>query len=138
MFIRYAFLSDTVSFDQAGKISAIGIFERIFAEKFPVRHRDMFLVASIEGTNTEKGEHKVSIEIRDNEDNRLALIEQQVIFEDSPVVQGITVGKFVLKFQDFVFPKPGQYQIVIFSNDRFIGRVLFAVQKMNVKRAGES
>lgn len=49
MFIKYGFLADTITFDQLGKPSAIGIFEVIYAPKFPTIHRDMSLLANLEG-----------------------------------------------------------------------------------------
>jgi hypothetical protein len=138
MFIRYAFLADSVSMDAIGKISAIGIFEVIFATKFPTIHRDMTLVARLAGASTEKGEHKLSVELRDDKANKLANVDQKVIFDSPPAMQGTVQAGLIMKFQDLPIQRPGQYEFVIFGDDRFLGRIVFTAHKVEIKKAGEA
>ena len=127
-----------MSLDQAKKVNAIGIFDNIFATNFPAAHRDMALIAKFEGTNTDKGDHKISVELRDDDDNKIVpSLDQNVVLGNAPITQGATSGGLVMRFQDLVFPKPGQYQFVLFGDDRFLGRVLFTVVKANVRGVGE-
>jgi len=133
MFIKYAFLADSASLDAAGKLTAMGIFDTIFSPKFPARHRDMTLVAYLEGTFSEKGDQKLSVELRDDKGNKLISYEQTIALNPTNLRAGI-----VLKIQDFVFQSPGEYEFVMFVNDRFLGRVTFKVQEVHVQEVGET
>lgn len=132
MFVKYAFLADSATIDAAGKLTAMGIFDIIFAPKFPVRHRDMTLVAYLEGSAAEKGNHKLSVELRDDKANRLGAYEQTIALNPTSLRAGM-----MFKLLDFVYPRAGQYEFVIFADDRFLGRVTFSVQKIIVQEVGE-
>ncbi|HXG38152.1 MAG TPA: hypothetical protein VNL36_05210 [Bacteroidota bacterium] len=134
MFLRYAFLADSAFLDAQGKVTATGIFDYIYAAKFPVKHRDMVLVAKLEGTESETGDHKFAIEMRDDKSNRLVAFEQKIALTRSET-RTVTAG-VIIKIQDFVFQKPGQYELVMFVNDRFLGRVIFEVRKVHIKEEG--
>ncbi len=137
MFVRYAFLADHVLFDAIGKMIAVGIFDIIYAQKFPTKHRDMTLALNLEGTSTEKGDHKVSIELRDDKANRLVSLEQTIKMENPGVTHGSLRAAMIARFQDLPFPKAGQYEFVIFADDRFLSRVSFAVSQIRIEKAEE-
>jgi hypothetical protein len=137
MFIRYAFLADSAFLDAAGKLTATGIFDVIRATNFPTVHRDMTLVAYIEGTVLEKGPHNLSVELRDDSANKLASFEQQISLGPTIIHSTLRSG-IIVKLQDLPFQKPGQYEFVIFVNERFLGRVTFSVVKLHVKEVGET
>jgi hypothetical protein len=137
MFVRYAFLADTVSMDATGKISAIGIFDNIIARSFPTVHRDMTLVVNLEGTISERGIHKISVEIRDSDANRLIAIDQPITLGNPTITHGSLRAGVIIKMQDIPFQKQGQYEFVVFGDDRFLVRVPFMAQKITVKEVGE-
>ncbi len=136
MIVKYAFLAETASQDKDQKVSAIGIFDVITAVSFPAIHRDMVLVAQLEGTAREAGDHTVSIELRDEGQNKLAELKLPLILISSRLVHGIYRSGIVVKLQDLLFPKVGHYEFVIFVNDRFLHRVTFTVQQ--VRGTGEA
>jgi hypothetical protein len=138
MFVRYAFLADTVSTDAIGKISAIGIFDNIMARNFPTVHRDMTLVVNLEGTTSERGDHKISVEIRDSDANRLIAIDQPITLGNPAITHGTLRHGVIVKMQDIPFQRQGQYEFVVFGDDRFLVRVPFMVQKITVKEAGDA
>lgn len=137
MFIRYAFVADSVMLDANGKMSAIGIFDTIGAIQFPTVHRDMTLVANLEGNISEQGEHKITVELRDNDSNKLASLDQTVAFKSPETVQGNIRAGLIVKLQDLLFIKPGRYEFVLFGDDRFLGRVSFAILNIKTKTAGK-
>ena len=138
MLVRYAFLADTVTLDAGGKINAIGIFENVFAQNFPSVHRDMCLVANLEGSINERGEHKISVEFRDSDSNKLASIDQNIVLGNPKITHGTLRAGVVIKLQDLLFPRAGQYEFVVFGNDRFLSRVTFMVNQIQIKEAGEA
>lgn len=137
MFIRYAFLADSAFLDAAGKLTATGIFDLIRTIKFPTVQRDMTLVAYLEGSLSESGPHKFSVELRDDEANKLASLEKTIAMGPTPIQSTLRAG-VIVKLQDLPFQRAGQYEFVMFVNDRFLGRVTFTVQKLHVKEVGET
>ncbi|MFH0990003.1 MAG: hypothetical protein V1799_08310 [bacterium] len=133
MFVRYAFLADTATADAGGKLYAMGIFDNILTTQFPAHHPELTLVARIEGTVAEKGSHKISIELRDSDSNRLHSFDQTLVFSERPAVHGNFLAGLIVKFQTLTFPRAGQYEFVLFGDDRFLVRIHFTVQKINIQ-----
>jgi hypothetical protein len=139
MFVKYAFLAESVSFDVTGKMSAIGIFEVINALKFPALQLNMHLVVNLEGTIGEKGDHAISIELRDRDGNRLMPpFEQKLTMGAPTITHGVLRAGLVLKVQAVQFLKAGQYEFVVFADDRFLHRITFEVQQVRVALQGEA
>jgi hypothetical protein len=138
MFVKYAFLAESATLDRDMKVSAISIFDVLKAGGFPVVHRDMVLVAQLEGTPGEAGDHKVTVELRDEKVNVLAKMELPIVLNSSKLVHGIYRAQILVKLQDLVFPSAGHYEFVLFLNERFLGRTTFTVVKTETKRAGEA
>ena len=65
MNLALAIVCDHALIDQAGKLSVIGIFERIWVERFPAVHPRLHLVLRLKGRRTEIGDHPVVIVLRD-------------------------------------------------------------------------
>lgn len=61
MNVALAVACDHALIDQSGKLSVIGIFERIWVERFPAVHPRLHLVLRLKGRRTEIGEHPVQI-----------------------------------------------------------------------------
>ena len=64
MNIALAVVCDHALIDQAGKLSVIGIFERIWVERFPAVHPRLHLVLRLKGRRTEIGDHPVAIVLK--------------------------------------------------------------------------
>jgi hypothetical protein len=133
MFVKYAFLAESTLIDGSGKVSAMQIFDVILASQFPAVRRDMTLVAQLEGTPGEAGDHNVSVELRDDEANVLAKIELPIGMSSSKVVHGIFRSGVIVQMHDIVFKKAGHYEYVMFLDKRFLGRVTFTVQKVQAR-----
>lgn len=136
MYLRYAFLADFVTMDAGGKLSANGIFDVIHAVSFPMKHRDMSIVVNLEGSQSEKGPHKITIEFRDDQGNKILGLDQNIELGNSKVKHGNLRAGVLLRMQDIPFIKPGQYEFVIFCDDRFLGRIIFHAQKIEVQQTG--
>ncbi len=64
MHIVLAVVCDHALIDQAGKLSVIGIFERIWVERFPAMHPRLHLVLRLKAKRTEIGSHPVAIVLK--------------------------------------------------------------------------
>lgn len=64
--VRHAMLADYAMVSQDGKLSIIGIFERLFAQKCPVTHPMMHLVLSFEADRSDTGkQHRLEFQLID-------------------------------------------------------------------------
>ncbi len=135
MLLKYAFLADTAMLDSVGKATAVGIFDNINAPAFPVRQRDMTLVALIEGTAAETDECSLTIELRDDKANRFGKFDQKIKLATTPN-KSISRARIFLRIQDLPFFHAGEYEFVLFVNDRFLGRVTFTVSAKGAAEEG--
>lgn len=71
MILALALVCDHALIDQAGKLSVLGIFERIWVERFPALHPRLHLVLRIKGRRTEIGEHPVTIVLKSPQDREV-------------------------------------------------------------------
>jgi hypothetical protein len=136
MFVKLAFLADFVTFDLQRKLIAVGVFDVILAPKFPARHPELSLVANLEGTINEQGDHKLSIEFRGDKGNKLSSFEQKISLTSPGVTKGSRQAGVLTKIRDLDFPKTGQYEFVLFVDDRFLCRIPFAVRQITQAAEG--
>ena len=66
MIASLAVACDYALIDQHGKLSVLGIFERIWVERFPAVHPRLHLVLRLKGRRTEIGEHPIVIRLVDD------------------------------------------------------------------------
>jgi hypothetical protein len=138
MFVRYAFLADAVSIDVNGKLNAMGIFDNVLSTSFPTLQREMVLAVNLEGSHSEKGEHKITIEFRNDKDDKIFGLEQKIELGSHGALHSNPRAALITKLRDLLFQKQGQYQFVIFADDRFLGRILFMAQKITIGNTGEA
>ena len=130
MYLKYALLADHASLDSNNKVNIHGIFDTLFTPNFPVIVQSKFLVLKFEGSPTEIGNHKISVELRDNKANKINSFEQTLnVVAERPNTRGVRAG-IIMAFQMLPFEKAGDYEFVIFLNDRFMGRVNLLLKKM--------
>lgn len=88
MIVALAVVCDHALIDQAGKLSVIGIFERIWVERFPAVHPRLHLVLRLKGRRTEVGEHPITIVLKDPDGREVLRGDGQVQIGEPPA--GIT------------------------------------------------
>ena len=66
MNVQLALVCDHAIIDQHGKLSVLGIFDRIWVERFPAIHPRLHLVLRLKGRRTEVGDHAVLIQLMDD------------------------------------------------------------------------
>jgi hypothetical protein len=64
--VAFAVACDYAIIDQHGKLSVLGMFERIWVQSFPVVHPRLHLVLRLKGRRTEIGDHPVQIRLVDD------------------------------------------------------------------------
>ena len=108
MNIALAVACDHALIDQAGKLSVIGIFERIWVERFPAVHPRLHLVLRLKGRRTEIGDHPVTIVLLDPDGREVLRGDGAVQFGEPPAgITEVEAGA-VLAF-DVPLDRPGTY-----------------------------
>lgn len=112
MIASLAVACDYALIDQHGKLSVLGIFERIWVASFPAVHPRLHLVLRLKGRRTEIGEHPIVIRLVDDGGREVLRGDGSVQIGEPPAgVLEVEAGA-VLAF-DVPLERPGTYTFEI-------------------------
>jgi hypothetical protein len=117
--LRTILVADYANVAEGGKLNVMGIFREIYAEEFPARHSDMYVIAALSASPAEFGQKRTITVKLMNADATETLME----FSRSIVVPSAVGGRKaeinnILRVRDIVFKEPGTYQFsVLVDND---------------------
>jgi hypothetical protein len=108
--VDLALLADAATIDASGKLNILGIFDRLSAEHFPVRHPHMVMVLRFTAGVDEAGQHDVEIVLRDPEGDEVVRVDGEMMLGPGSggVANGVKVPQ-VLNIDGLVFPRSGRY-----------------------------
>ena len=112
MNVHLALVCDHAIIDQHGKLSVLGIFDRIWVERFPAIHPRLHLVLRLKGRRTEIGDHSVLIQLVDAQGQEILRGEGNVAIGEPPAGVVEIEAAAVLAF-DVPLEKPGVYTFEI-------------------------
>lgn len=104
------------SADENGNISLHGIFDVIFAAQFPTHHQPFIIVFNLRATKAiikKQLTMKLTVELDGKEVNRVEADGEFTVEQGANMTPGINVSQFV-------FPKPGNYQVKLYVEDRLL------------------
>ena len=84
MNVALAVACDYALIDQHGKLSVLGMFERIWVERFPAVHPRLHLVLRLKGRRTEIGDHAIVIRLVDADGREVLRGDGQVQIGEPP------------------------------------------------------
>lgn len=105
-----ALLADAATIDASGKLNILGIFDRLSATAFPVRHPHMVMVLRFAAGVDESGQHEVEIVLRGPEGDEVVRVDGEMTLGggSASVANGLRVPQ-VLNMDGLVFGKAGRY-----------------------------
>ncbi len=106
MNVQLALVCDHAIIDQHGKLSVLGIFDRIWVERFPAIHPRLHLVLRLKGRRTEVGDHTVLIQLVDDTGREILRGEGNVQIGEPPAGVVDIEAAAVLAF-DVPLERPG-------------------------------
>ena len=110
MEVDLALIADAATIDSSGKLSILGIFDRIGTSSFPARHPRMVLIIRFIAAMNETGQHQIGITLRDPAGKELVGVDGEMQLGVGPVGAGGGIRvPHVLHLDGLVFPVPGQY-----------------------------
>jgi len=110
--VQLALVCDHAIIDQHGKLSVLGIFDRIWVERFPAIHPRLHLVIRLKGRRTEIGDHTVLIQLVDMAGQEILRGEGNVAIGEPPAGIVDIEAAAVLAF-DVPLERPGVYTFEI-------------------------
>lgn len=102
------------------KWSAIGIFDHIYSDSFPLIHPNFGLYVKLTDA---QGEYKIHFEITDSAHQKIAVFEGLNLRVDSPLV---TID-FGIQTRNLHIPKPDHYHVDLFFNGQMCKSLPFVV-----------
>jgi hypothetical protein len=117
----------TIRDGETGKVSVVGIFDRIFAADFPALHPGVFVYVNMADV---EGEYTIGLELlRSDTMKRLGYGEQGVTYTDR-----LAGAELVFDLRQLIFEEPGKYEFRVYANGAHIGGKPFNV--VQVKSGG--
>jgi hypothetical protein len=124
-----AFLLCDFASDEHGKLTVVGAFDSIFANKMPTAHPACSVAARLRFDRIEEGEHKVRVDVVD-EDGKpvVSRLDGQISVHMRENVSSSAVN-LVLHLQRVKFEKYGQYSINLAIDGKVEGSLPFTVRQ---------
>jgi len=136
-------LADFANKSADGKLNILGVFNRIWSQKYPAVHAEMKLVLRFELHRAEAGQtKKFQIQLRNDQGRRLMEVAGEMNIPE-PQLSQFPPGEMIqidqiLGLNRFPIPAPGRYEFVVLINGDAKGSVAFtaAVRQPATPRAG--
>jgi len=111
----------TIRDAETGKVSLIGIFERIVTPAFPATHGSLSVYAKIADA---EGAYAFRLELRHLPTLQLV---GQVDTPPARVQDRLESQELIFRVDHLVLPGPGRYEFRLFANGHFVGQKSFEV-----------
>ena len=110
MEVDLALIADAATIDSSGKLSILGIFDRIGTSSFPAQHPHMVLVLRFIAAVNEAGKHQITIALKDPTGREVVGVDGEMQLGLGPAGGGSGIRvPHVLHLDGLVFPVPGLY-----------------------------
>jgi len=120
-FLNAMLICDTTLRDQGtNKVSLIGIFDNVFASRFPARHGLLTVYANLTDA---QGAYQMRLDLIRLRD--LVVIGQGQL--DVTLEDRVGVAELEFQLSNLVFTEPGRYEFRLFANGRSVGGKTFNV-----------
>ena len=125
-----AFLLCDCATDQRGKLKVLGAFDSIYARKMPTVHPACTVAARIRFEKIEQGEHKVRIDVIDQDGRPIVPRLNGNISVRARDDVGSSVVNLILNLQRSKFENYGEYRIDLAIDGKVEGSLPFSVREV--------
>lgn len=125
---KYVLLADNAIEDKGGKISIIGIFDRIRSKQFPAVHSNSVLVGNFEVLDLKVSHVTLNILLEDSKGTIIGPKDVKLEIDSSPTMNK---HNFILFLKALPFEKDGNYKFRITANSEPLCECPFTVEKIN-------
>ena len=113
MEIDLALLADAATLDATGKLSILGVFDRITTAQFPVQHGRIALVLRFTAGTSEIGTHEMEIRLSDPDGAELVSLNGEMRLGGGQGGLGPIRLPHILNLDGLVFSRSGHYSFAI-------------------------
>jgi hypothetical protein len=117
----------TVRDGETGKVSVIGIFDRINTPDFPTLHPGLFVYVNMADA---MGDYKIGLELLRTDSLKRLGSGEQVLTYTNPLAG----AELIFDLRNLIFEEPGKYEFRVYANGEHIGGKPFTV--VHVKAGG--
>lgn len=123
MNLTLGLIADYANVSREGKLNILGIFNIIWASKFPAVHPSMHLVVRFEAHSAEAGESRaVKIRLVDADGNHLFDFGGPITIPKGQAGNPIVMDH-IIALNQVTFPKPGTYEFSILVDNDHKGEI---------------
>ncbi len=123
---NYFLICEHAQAGEGGKISINGIYDIVYAEGFPVMHREFVLVGNFKASNLSSKKLSIVGKLYDSNGNMI-INPSPTMDVELPDVEKPSFN-IIIRVQDATFKDPGKYHFKLFANDNEIAETEFAVE----------
>lgn len=119
--------------DLQGKLNVTGAFDTLFAERFPVAHKECSLALRFGYTQKDAGTHKISLNIVDDQGKSILPEETPIMGEISvEIPEGLDffTRNSIIRLQNMIFQKEGTYTVDITMDEAPLVSIPFRVVRV--------
>ncbi len=136
MKIPFAVIADGANVSREGKLNILGIFDTLFARKFPVTHPEMKLVMRLEASPAEAGsKHAIEIKLMDGEGGTVLDVKAEVVPRAVPGGRAMRMDQ-VVSLHNVTFKAPGKYRFAVLVDNDEKTSLPLAVSEAPVRAGG--
>jgi len=120
---EFGFLCDATTIDREGKINALGIFDTLSGDKFPLKIFRMMLLISLVGKKSDGGDHDLEVKLL-APDGQDLIPAMQMKFGVPP--EG-GKARIVSELNNISFEKVGDYSFKVFVDKKAVTDIYLRV-----------
>ncbi len=136
MEVDLAVTADAANVSQEGKLNVLGVFDTIWARKFPFRHAAMVFVLRVRADFTDQGVHRMEVRLMDADGAQLFKAEGPLQVPGG--VPGQPVKPHVIMgLSGITFHRAGEYSFEVLVDERHLRSVPLHVMETPKGRPGE-
>lgn len=125
---KYILLADNAIEDKSGKLSIIGIFDRIHSKQFPAIHSSSVLVGNFEVLDSKIENITLNFLLEDSKGNIIGPKDVKMEIVNKPETNR---HNFTLFLKALPFEKDGNYKFRVTANSEPLCECPFTVEKIN-------
>ena len=124
-----AFLLCDAATDTHGKLNVLGAFDNIFVKQLPAKHPTCAIAARIRFTKSEQGEHKIKINVVNQDGEKIVpTLDGKIGVRIPDQTESVAVN-LVLNLHQMEFKKLGRYSIDLIINDQHLASLPLNVRQ---------
>lgn len=119
------------------RMTARGVFRRLYAPGFPAQQDRMVLVVAIEWDEGESGQHEFRIDLLDPARSPVLTISGHTDVQQHGGAEPPPLTRLIMPIDEAVFPVPGRYEFVLHLDDeRIPAAPLYLLQDPTAQQPG--